>query len=164
MGGVKSEAHPLQQWDAGIAVTVNLNEGRSSALVAGGVEDYLGLEPELDRGGIGPSLGGDLVAHVGAGIRSGEGAPLGQHGGKMAGFVKEIPGIEQALGVDDEAARCQCDPGQEGVGTEGREANGQANLPKPVEDEGCGGIRHRVEFSADETCCSFESRLLEYRF
>ncbi len=67
----------------------------------------------------------------------------------MAGFVEEIAGIEQAIGVDDEAAWRQRDAGQEGIGVEGREANGQADLPEPVEDKGCGGMKHRVEFSAD---------------
>ena len=126
---------------AGAAIAVNLDEGRGGTFVAGGVEDHLGRESEVDGGGEGPGLGSDLIAHVGAGIRSGGGALLGQHCREMAGFVEEIPGIEQAIGIDDEAAWRQRDAGQEGIGAERREANGQADLLEPVEDEGCGGMR-----------------------
>ncbi len=142
-GGVKGEAHPLQQRDAGVAVAVDLDEGCGGALVAGGMEDYFWREPEIDGGGVGPGLGRDLVAHVGARIRPGGGALLGQHSGKMARFVEEITGVEQTFGVDDEAARRQRDAGQEGAGAEGREANGEADLPEPVEDKSCSGGKHR---------------------
>jgi len=141
-GGVQSEAHPLEQGDASFAVAVDLDERLSGAFVAGRVEDDLGGESEVDSGGVGPGLGGDLVPHVGAGIRSGRGALRGQHSGKMAGFVEEITGVEQTLWVDDEAARLQCDAGQEGVGTEGREANGETDLLEPVEDKCCGEVKH----------------------
>ena len=141
-GWVKGEAHPLQQGDAGAAIAVNLDEGRGGTFVAGGVENHLGRKSEVDSGGVGPSLSCDLVAHVGTGIRSGGGALFGRHRGKMAGFVEEISGVEQALRIDDEAAGRQSDTGQEGIGAEGREANGQADLLEPVEDEGCGGMEH----------------------
>jgi len=162
-GWAESKSHPLQERNAGTAIAVNLDEGRGGAFVAGGVEDHLGRESEMEGGGIRPGLGGDLIAHVGTGIRSGEGALLGQHGGKMAGFVEEIPGIEQPVRIDDEATCRQRDTGQEGIGAEWRDANGEADLLEPVEDQDCGGIEHRDEFSADEGCSSFESRSLEYR-
>ncbi|MFZ1008770.1 MAG: hypothetical protein WAN65_18170 [Candidatus Sulfotelmatobacter sp.] len=118
----------MQQGNAGAAIAVSLDERRGGAFVAGGVKDRLGRESEVDGGGIGPGLGSDLVAHVGAGIRSGGGALLGQHRGKMASFVEEIPGVEQAIGVDDEAARRERDARQEGISAEGSEVNGQADL------------------------------------
>jgi hypothetical protein len=107
------------------------------------MENYLRGELEVEGGGIGPSLGGDLLPHVGASIRSGGSALCGQHGGKMAGFVEEITGVEQTLGVNDEPTWLQCDAGQEGVGAKGREANGQADLLEPVENNVCRRIKHR---------------------
>jgi len=141
--GVESQAHPLQQGDAGVAIAVDLDEVLGGPFVAGGVEDCLWRKAEVNGGRIRPTLGRDLAAHVGAGIRSGAGALRGQHGGKMAGFVEEIAGVEQTFGVDSEAAWLQRDSGQEGVVAERREANGKANLPEPVEDKGCRGIQHR---------------------
>ena len=68
MGGVQSKAHPLQQRDAGIAITIDLDESAGGASIAGGMEDNFRRKPQVDGGGIGPALGGDLVAHVGADI------------------------------------------------------------------------------------------------
>ena len=119
LGAIEREAHPLEQGDTGVAVAVGLDEGLSGAFVPGGVKDDFWRKSEVHSSGIGPGLGGDLVPHVGTGIRLGGGAPCGQHSGKMAGFVEKITGIEQTFGVDDEAARFQCDAGQESVGAEG---------------------------------------------
>jgi hypothetical protein len=52
----------------------------------------------------------------------------------MSGFMEEITGVEQALGVYDEAAWFKRDAGQEGVGSEGREANGEADLLEKADD------------------------------
>ena len=65
----------------------------------------------------------------------------------MASFVKQIAGVEQALRVDNQAARLKSDPRQKSAGFEGRQANSEADLPKPVDDAGCSGIEHRFEFN-----------------
>jgi hypothetical protein len=88
----------------------------------------------VDGSSVGPGLSGDFVAHVGTGIRSGGGALCRQHGSEMSGFMEEITGVEQALGVYDEAAWFERDAGQEGVGSEGREANGEADLLEKADD------------------------------
>jgi anti-sigma factor ChrR (cupin superfamily) len=65
----------------------------------------------------------------------------------MAGFVEQIAGVEQALRVDNQATRLKRDSRQKSAGVELRQANGQADLPEPVDDAGCGGIKHRFEFN-----------------
>ena len=140
---VQGEAHPLQKRDACFAITVSLDEGRSGAFVAGRMKDDLRREPELDGGGMRPGLCGDFLSHVGAGIRSCGGPLRGQHCGKMAGLVKEIARVEQTLGVHDEAARFQRDAGQETVGGDWRQANGETDLPELIEDQSCREIKHR---------------------
>jgi len=49
--------------------------------------------------------------------------------------------VEQAVGVDDEAAGLQGNAGQESVHREGRGTNREADLPEPVEDAACGRIK-----------------------
>ena len=61
----------------------------------------------------------------------------------MAGLVKQVAGIQQPLGIDDQAARFQRNAGQERIRAQRRQANGKANLPEPVDDEVCGGVEHR---------------------
>ncbi len=61
----------------------------------------------MDGGGVGSSLGGNFVAHVGAGIRFRGGALRGQHGCKMAGLMKQIAGVAQLLRVNDQATGFQ---------------------------------------------------------
>ena len=113
--GVQREAHPLQQRNPGFAIAVDLEEGLGGALVADGMKDDLGRKPEVNGGGIRPGLGGNLVPHLGAGIRASGGPRRGQHDGKMAGFVEEIAWVKETLGVNDQAARLQRDAGKEGV-------------------------------------------------
>jgi len=61
----------------------------------------------------------------------------------MASFVEQISRVKQTLGVNDEAAWLKRDAGQEGVGAKRREANGQADLREPIENNVCRRIKHR---------------------
>jgi len=142
VGGVEGKAHPLEEGDAGFAVAIDLNEAGGGAMVAGGVEDGFRGEAEMDAGGIRPGLGGDFVAHVGAGVGAGGGALGGEHGGKMAGFMEQVAGMEETFGVDDEAAGLERDAGLEGVWAVGRETDGEAEVAEPFDDLVGDGVEH----------------------
>jgi hypothetical protein len=61
--------------------------------------------------------------------------------------VEQIAGVEQALGVDDQATGLKRDAGKESAGPELCKANREADLAEPIDNSGCGGIEHRLEFS-----------------
>jgi hypothetical protein len=140
--GVEGQPHPLEEGHAGFAVAIDFDEAGGGVVVAGGMEDGFRGKAEVDAGGVGPGLGSDFVSHVGAGVGTCGGALFGEHGGEMARFMEQVAGIVEAVGVDDEAAGFECDAGEEGVRGERGEADGEADLAKPVEDLFGSGVEH----------------------
>jgi hypothetical protein len=60
----------------------------------------------------------------------------------MAGLVEHVVGVEQAVGIDNQAARFDGNVRKERVWVQRRQADGKSNLPKTICNERCRRVEH----------------------